>query len=75
MKIHVEMTSEEFLEFTQWQKDKAKYDNKIEQVRRKGDAFSNKVLNAIEPDPKKEGKYKIVDQEHAGDLYEMALDW
>lgn len=70
MKIVVEMTSEEFTEFMDWRKDKQKYEKKIPALK----SFAKKVDWAVEPDPKKPGKYKIKDQDHMDDLYMMAGD-
>lgn len=75
MKIHVEMTSEEFQEFIQWKKDKGIYDAEIRTVDAKIDRINNKILWALAPDEKKPGKVKIIDQEHAAELVDMANDW
>jgi hypothetical protein len=32
------------------------------------------LLDSVEPDPKKPGKYKIIDQDHMHDLYDLALE-
>lgn len=67
MKIVVEMTSEEFQEFLAWKADQKRYERKTEQLV-KG------VFWSVEPDPKKAGEYKIVDQDHMHDLYDLALE-
>ena len=75
MKINVEMTSDEFQEFLQWQKDKKIFDREVAEVDRKIEHINNKILWALEPDEKKPGKVKIIDQEHAAELVDMATDW
>ena len=37
--------------------------------------INNKILWALEPDEKKPGKVKIINQEHAAELVDMATDW
>ena len=75
MKIVVEMTSEEFQEFMAWQGDKAKYEKKERKVNGQIEHMSKQVLWAVEQDPKKPGKFKIVDQDHMADLYEAASEF
>ena len=74
MKIQVEMSKEEFLEFTQWQGDRNKYQAENEKLRHTSKVWAVKIDAAVEQDPKKPGKYKIVDHEHMDDLYLMAGD-
>ena len=75
MKIHVEMTSDEFQEFLSWKADKKMYEKDIEKTNKKCEVLHQKVIWAIEPDPKKPEKVKIADQEHAAELLDMANDW
>lgn len=75
MKVHVEMTSEEFQEFMQWQKDKGIYDAELNQVDNKMEHINNKILWALEADDKTPGKVKIINQEHAAELVEMAHEY
>ena len=42
---------------------------------RKWKMLANKACWAIEADPKRPGKVKIVDQEHAAELLELANDY
>ena len=72
MKITVEMTSEEFVEFLNWKKEEGYYRNKVEKANRNAAMLAKKVEYAIEPDPKKHGKYKIADHDHADDLFMIA---
>lgn len=75
MKIHVEMTAEEFQEFMRWKKDKGCYDADLNATEGKIEHINNKILWALAPDEKKPGKVKIIDQEHAAELVDMANDW
>lgn len=74
MKIVVEMTSEEFQEFLEWKKDKRLYAKEIEQADKELNLMAKQVLWAVEPDPKKNGKYKIVDHDHMADLFDAATE-
>lgn len=75
MKIQVEMTADEFQEFMQWKKDKEIYESELSTADAKIEHINNKILWALAPDEKKPGKVKIIDQEHAAELVEMANDW
>ena len=75
MKIVVEMTSEEFQEFLAWQGDKAKYEKEVKKSRSHVERMAKQVLWAVEEDPKKPGKFKIVDQDHMADLHEEASEF
>lgn len=74
MKIVVEMTSEEFQEFLEWKKDKRLYAQEIAQADKELNLMAKQVLWAVEPDPKKSGKYKIVDHDHMADLFDAATE-
>ena len=74
MIIHVEMTSEEFQEYLAWQGDKTKYEKQEKKVNNQMELMAKQVTWAVEEDPKKPGKYKIVDQDHMADLYDTAVD-
>lgn len=72
MKVVVEMTSEEFQEFMAWKRDKDMYEKDIEKLHREIDLMAKQVNWSVAPDPKKPGKYKIIDQDHLSDLYDAA---
>lgn len=74
MTVHVEMTSNEFQEFLEWKKDKGRYNAELVGLRHKYKDILNKILFSIETDPKKKGKMRIADHEHAEELLEWALD-
>ena len=74
MKIVVEMTSEEFTEFLEWKKEKSLYDREIEDADKQLTLMAKQVIWAVEKDPKKPGKYKIVDHDHMADLFDEATE-
>lgn len=75
MKIQVEMTDDEFLEFKNWQKEKDCYNKELAKSYDSFEFLNKNVLWALETDPKKPGKVKIADQEHAAELVEMAEEF
>lgn len=75
MNITVNMTAEEFLEFVAWRKDRDYYKNRLDKELDKREMLAKKTCWAIDADPKKPGKVKIIDQEHAAELLEMAKDY
>lgn len=75
MDVTVTMTAEEFLEFMAWRKDKNHYRSEMDTWSRKWEVLANKACWAIEADPKRPSKVKIVDQEHAAELLELANDY
>lgn len=75
MEVTVNMSAEEFLEFMAWQKDRNHYNAEMAAQNRKWEMLANKACCAIEKDPKRPGKVKIVDQEHAAELLELANDY
>ncbi len=75
MDVTVTMTAEEFQEFMAWRKDKSHYRSEMDAWSRKWEILANKACWAIEADPKRPGKVKIVDQEHAAELLDLANDY
>lgn len=75
MEVTVKMTEDEFQDFTRWRKDKKCYDAELVEIDGKFDHLNKKVLWALAPDEKCPGKVKIIDQEHAAELVEMANEW
>lgn len=75
MEISVKMTAEEFLEFTEYQRNRAMYAAKVKKISDKLEYLTKKVCWAIEADAKRPGKVKIADQEHAAELLEQATDF
>lgn len=75
MNITVSMTAEEFLEFVTWGKDRDYYEKELDKELNKREILAKKTCWAIDADPKKPGKVKIIDQEHAAELLEMAKDY
>lgn len=75
MEVTVNMTAEEFLEFAAWQKDRDYYKSRLDKELNRREIMAQKMCWAIDEDPKKPGKVKIIDQEHAAELLEMAKDY
>ena len=75
MELTVHMTEEELVEFLEYRKDKEVNQKRIKRLRDDLQMLSRKMGWAVEPDPKKPGKYKIVDQDHMDDLWSMAGDY
>lgn len=75
MDVTVTMTAEEFLEFMAWKKDQEQYARDMAARSGKWEIVAKKATWAIEEDPKRPGKVKIVDQEHAAELLEMAREY
>lgn len=72
MKISVEMDAAEFEEFMAWRRDRKVNEREANKARGELEHFADKVLWAIGPDPEKTDRYGILDQDHAGELLEMA---
>lgn len=75
MTVTVTMTEEKFLEFMAWKKDRDYYEKELDKETEKREFMAKKTTWAIEKDPKRPGKVKIVDQEHAAELLELANDY
>lgn len=74
MEVTVNMTAEEFLEFVAWGNDRDYYKSRLDKELNKREILAKKTCWAIDADPKKPGKVKIIDQDHAAELLEMAKD-
>lgn len=75
MDVTASMTAEEFQEFMAWKKDREQYTKEMAAQSSKWEIMAKKVTWAIEEDPKRPGKVKIVDQEHAAELLELAREY
>lgn len=75
MDVTVNMTAEEFLEFMEWKRDRENYNAKIQKQFDKLEIMAKKVTWALKKDEKRPGKVKIVDQEHAEELLEIACEF
>lgn len=75
MEVTVNMTAEEFLEFVAWGKDRDYYEKELDKELNKREILAKKTCWAIDADPKKPGKVKIIDHDHAAELLEMAKDY
>lgn len=72
MDVTVRMTEEDFLEFTQWRKEKRFYAIDLERLASKYRHLVKKITFALIRDEKKSKKVKILDQEHALECLEWA---
>ena len=75
MTVTVAMTTDDFLEFVAWGKDRDYYKSRLDKELNKREILAKKMCWAIDADPKKPGKVKIIDQDHAAELLEMAKDY
>ena len=75
MTVTVAMTTDDFLEFVAWGKDRDYYKSRLDKELNKREILAKKTCWAIDADPKKPGKVKIIDQEHAAELLETDKDY
>lgn len=75
MTVTVAVTTDDFLEFVAWRKERDYYKSRLDKELNKREILAKKTCWAIDADPKKPGKVKIIDQEHAAELLEMAKDY
>lgn len=75
MDVTVTMTAEEFLEFMDWKKDRSKYQTEMTYWHGKWDMLAEKAGKALAEDTERPGTMKIIDQESAEELLEMAHDY
>lgn len=75
MNVTVTMTAEEFQQFVAWRKELDYYEKELDKETAKRELMAKKVCWGVEEDPKRPGKVKIIDQEHAAELLEMAKDY
>lgn len=71
MEINVKMTAEEFQEFMAYQADKTTYTKQMEKRTRVPECIAASLHFAVEPLEGKPGRFKIVSQEHMGDVWDM----
>lgn len=67
MEIHVSMTTDDFMEFMEWKRDKAAKEREIQEVADNLESLMNKVVAVLEECG--DDEYKIRDQHAAADLY------
>ena len=75
MDVTVTMTAEKFLEFMDWKKERDYYEKELVKETEKREILAKKATWAMEEDTKRPGKVKIIDQEHAAELLEMAREY
>ena len=71
MEVAVNMTVEEFKEFVDYKADKERYERDLMRIRRIPEAIATSLRFAVAPVEGKEGRYKIVSQEHMADVWDM----
>lgn len=75
MDVTVTMTAEEFQEFMAWKRDREHYNTEMRVRSDKWEIMEKKATWAMAEDAKHPGKVKIIDQEHAAELLEMAREY
>lgn len=75
MEVTVTMSAEEFMKFMDWKKERDYCEKELNKETSKREIMAKKVTWAIEADPTQPGKVKIVDQEHAAELLDLANDY
>lgn len=75
MDVTVNMTAEEFQEFVEWRRDRNNYTATMAEWNRQWEKMAEKAGKALAEDPERPGTMKIIDQESAEELLEMARDY
>lgn len=75
MDVTVNMSVEEFQEFMAWKDDKAQYARELVKTRKAPEMIAASLRFAVEPVEGKEGRYKIVSQEHMADVMDMVEEY
>lgn len=75
MEITVKMSDLEFMEFQAYRTERKLFAAEEEKLHAKMEIMAKKVCWALEQDTKRPDRVKIVDQEHAAELLEMAKDF
>lgn len=75
MEINVKMDTAEFQEFMEYREAKAKYEVALRRVEEAPAMIAVSLSYAVALVEGKPGKWKIVDQEHMGDVMSMAGEY
>ena len=75
MDVTVNMTAEEFQEFMEWKRDRNNYTATMAEWNRQWEKMAEKAGKALAEDTERPGTMKIIDQESAEELLEMARDY
>lgn len=75
MEISVKMSAAEFQEFMEWRKEKEWYEKDLDRLQGVPCSLDRSLKFAVEPVEGKPGRFKIVDQEHMGDLWDAAKEF
>lgn len=78
MEVSVRMTAEEFREFMDWKKERSLYEMRETNLRRdmggKLEAIAAAVLGAVAPIDNNPEEFKIAEQGHMSDAWDLAGD-
>ena len=74
MDVNVTMSAEEFVKFLEFQKDEKANQKRIARLQDDLKLIKQKVCWAVAPDHKRDGRYKITDQDHMDDLWNMCSE-
>lgn len=69
------MSVEEFQEFMAWKNDKDMYARDVAKFCKAPEMIVTSLRFAVEPVQGKEGRYKIVSQEHMADVMDMVEEY
>ena len=75
MEISVKMSAAEFQEFMAWRDEKERYAKDLDRLQGVPCSLARSLKFAVEPVEGKPGRFKIVDQEHMGDLWDAAKEF
>ena len=75
MDVTVNMTAEEVQEFMEWRRDRNNYTATMAEWNRQWEKMAEKAGKALAEDAERPGTMKIIDQESAEELLEMARDY
>lgn len=75
MDVTVNMTAEEFQEFMEWRRDRNNYTATMAEWNRQWEKMAERAGKALAEDTERPGTMKIIDQESAEELLEMARDY
>lgn len=75
MKVTVEMTEQEFLEFIKFQECKKTDQSSLNSLRFGMDNISDAILNAVDYDGDRKEEYKIISSKNLIKAIELAIDW
>jgi len=75
MKISVKMTSDEFVEFEKWRRERGRYEFDLGRVRREPERIASSLAYAVEQVEGKPEEFKIISQDHMADVWDMIKEF